>query len=74
MLHNYWACALEPGSQSYWAHTPQVLNPKNLGPVCALQQEATKVEVHASRLESSPHSPTTRENAQAAMKTQHSQQ
>ena len=25
--HNYWACALEPTSHSYWDHTPQLLKP-----------------------------------------------
>ena len=27
MCHNYWACALEPGSDVYWAHGPQLLKP-----------------------------------------------
>ena len=25
--HHYWACALEPASQKYWVHTPQLLKP-----------------------------------------------
>ena len=33
VCHNYWACALEPGSCSYWAHMPQVLKPVCLEPV-----------------------------------------
>ena len=28
MCHNYWTCALEPTCCSYWAHVPQVLNPR----------------------------------------------
>ena len=24
--HNYWACALEPGSHNYWAREPQLLS------------------------------------------------
>ena len=27
MCYNYWACALEPASHSYWAHAPQLLKP-----------------------------------------------
>ena len=26
--HNYWDCALEPGSHSCWAHRPQLLKPE----------------------------------------------
>ena len=33
VCHNYWACALEPGSYSYWAHVPQLLKPTRLEPV-----------------------------------------
>ena len=28
---NYWACALEPRSCNYWAHTPQLLKPVHPG-------------------------------------------
>ena len=35
MCHNYWACALEPRSCNYWAHVPQLLNPRT----CSRQQE-----------------------------------
>ena len=31
--HNYWACALEPRSQSYQARVPQLLKPAHLEPV-----------------------------------------
>ena len=27
LRHNYWACALEPTSQNYWARVPQLLKP-----------------------------------------------
>ena len=36
--HNYWACALEPRSCNYWAHSQQLLKPKCPG-VLAWQQE-----------------------------------
>ena len=31
--HKYRACALEPASHNYWAHTPQLLKPTRLQPV-----------------------------------------
>ena len=31
--YNYWPCALEPTSHSYWAHVPQLLKPACLEPV-----------------------------------------
>ena len=31
--HNYWACALEPTSHSFWAHMLQLLKPVCLEPV-----------------------------------------
>ena len=34
MCHNYWACALEPASHSYWARVPQLLKPTRLEPAC----------------------------------------
>ena len=30
ICHNYWACTLEPGNCSYWAHKPQLLKPAPL--------------------------------------------
>ena len=50
MCHNYWACALEPGSCNNWAHVPKLPKPKCPG-VHPLQQEA-----QALLLESSPRS------------------
>ena len=31
--HNYWTCALEPMSHSYWARMPQLLKPVHLEPM-----------------------------------------
>ena len=31
MCHNYWACALEPGSHNYWAQMSQLLKPEHPG-------------------------------------------
>ena len=38
--HNYWACALEPGSRNYWAHKTQILKPAHPR-AHALQREDT---------------------------------
>ena len=32
MCHNYWACALEPTSRSYWAHAPRARAPQREKP------------------------------------------
>ena len=32
VLHNYWACALEPASHNYWARVLQLLKPMHLEP------------------------------------------
>ena len=68
--HNYWACALEPGSCNYWAPVP--LKPVRPRAHPLQQEEPLQWEVHALQLESSPHS-LQLEKARAAMKTQHSQ-
>ena len=54
MCHNYWACALEPGSCTDWAHVPQLLRP-----ACPqLQQEKSlQWEACVPELERSLHSP-----------------
>ena len=57
MHHNHWACALEPGSRSYWAHMPQLLKP-----VCprahALQKgRPPQWEARAPQVAHSPQSP-----------------
>ena len=33
VLHNYWACTLEPTSHNYWAHVPQLLKLVHLEPM-----------------------------------------
>ena len=33
LRHNYWACALEPVSHTYWARVPQLLKPAHLEPI-----------------------------------------
>ena len=46
--HNYWTCALEPGSGTYWAHATKS---------CALQQEKPpQWEARALQLEGGPRS------------------
>ena len=53
MCHNYWACALEPGSCNYWAHVPQLL--KATHPWArALQQEKPQQWEACALLERSP--------------------
>ena len=42
--HNYWGCALEPGSCNYWACAPQ-------------QEKPPQWEAHTPHLRRSPHSP-----------------
>ena len=49
MRHNYWACALEPGSRNCWAHTPQPLKAARPG-TCAPH----KWETHTPQLEEPP--------------------
>ena len=63
MRCNYWGCALEPASHSYWAHSPQLLKPAGLEPVLWSKR---------SHCNEKP-TDTTRESLRAAMKTQHSQ-
>ena len=60
---NYWACALEPASHSYWAHSPQLLKPAGLEPVLRSKR---------SHCNEKP-TDTTRESLRAATKTQSSQ-
>ena len=53
VCHNYWACALEPGSCNYWAHMQQLSKP-TCPRAHALQQERQKQwEAHIPQLESS---------------------
>ena len=73
VCHNYWACALESRSFSYWDHALPLLKA-----VCprahVLQQEKPpQWETVATQLVSSPSLSATRESLHAAAKTQHSQ-
>ena len=57
ICHNYWACALEPGSYNYLAHWLQLLK-ATCPRACAPQQEKTlQWRACTEQLESSPHSP-----------------
>ena len=59
VCHNYWACAQEPRSHSYWAPVQQFWGPRALEPVLCNEKP--------------PQGETTREGPHAAVKTQHSQ-
>ena len=70
--HNYWACALEPASHNYWAHTPQLLKCTRLEPLlCNKRSHRNEKPAHPTK--SSPSSPQLEESPRAAMKTQPSQ-
>ena len=47
--HNYWACALEPGSCNYWVCAPRACAPQREKPL--------QLGAHTPQLESSPHLP-----------------
>ena len=51
VYHNYWICALEPGSCNHWM---KPVYPRARAPQ---QEKAQQWEACASQLESSPHSP-----------------
>ena len=54
--HNYWTCALEPGSHDSWAHVLQLLKPA-CPRACALKQEKPpQREAHSLQLEGIPRS------------------
>ena len=72
VCHNYWVCALEPGSCNYWAHDQQLSKP-TCPRAHALQQGRSKQwEAHIPQLESSSWSLNYRK-AWIAMKTPNSQ-
>ena len=55
MGHKYWACALEPRSRSYWAHTHTATAGAHvLQSLCSATREATSVRSPSTTLESSP--------------------
>ena len=64
VCHNYWACALEPGSHNYWAHVPPLLKLARLEPVLCNKRSHRVRNPHLSQLEKSP---------RAAKKTKRSQ-
>ena len=68
LCHNYWACALEPGSHNSWAHVPQLLKPvpHNKRSHCS-EWEARALQRRAARIA------VTRENPCKVTKTQSSQ-
>ena len=48
--HNYWACALEHASHSYWAHAPQLLSLRSRAcEVHLLSPRATTTKARAPR-------------------------
>ena len=51
--HNYWACALDPGSHNYWCHMLQILKPVHPR-ACVLQEKLPQWEGLAPQFESSP--------------------
>ena len=50
---NYWACALEPGNHSCWAHTPQPLKTARL---CSATREASAMRNSCTTARERPHS------------------
>ena len=55
MCHNYWACALEPTSHTYWAHVPQLLRLHSRAVshnywACALEPTSHNYWAHAPQL------------------------
>ena len=69
--HNFWDCALEPGSRKYWAHVPKLLRPEHPRDHALQQEKPLQWEAQASQSESSFCSPQL-EKAHTAAKTQHS--
>jgi len=56
MRPNYWACALEPGSCSYWTHVPQLLKSTDPRAHAPQQEKPPQWEARALQLERSPRS------------------
>ena len=72
VCHDYWTCALEPGSHNSWALVPQLLKPRCPIAHVLQQEQPLQWEICVPQLESSPHSHNYRKTS-AATKTQHSQ-
>ena len=54
MCHNYWACALEPGSCNYWVQMPQLLKPLSPRAHAPQQEKLQQWEACILQLESRP--------------------
>ena len=50
--HSYWACSLEPGSCSYWAHVPHLMKPMSPRAHALQQKKPLQWETHAPQLQS----------------------
>ena len=57
VCHNYWACALEPVSDDYWAHVPQLLKPTRLEPMLRNKRSHRNEKPMHTATKSSPRSP-----------------
>ena len=55
MLHNYWACALEPQSCNCWAQAPQLLTSAYFRACVLRQEKPPQWEAQASWLHNSSH-------------------
>ena len=55
--HNYWTCALEPGSRKYWGHVLQLLKPTCPRTRALQQEQPPPREACVPPLRRSPHSP-----------------
>ena len=62
MRHNYWACALKPGSRKYWALAPQLLKPEQLQPMLCHRRSHRNEKPRTPQLESSRPVAATRES------------
>ena len=55
VCHRCWACALEPRSHNYWAHTLQILKPTHPRACAPQQEKPLQWEDRAPQLESNPY-------------------
>ena len=72
VCHNYWACTLEPVSDSYWALMPQLLRPACLESVLHNKRSHCN-EKPAHHNEEQPPLAASRESLHTATKTGHGQ-
>ena len=71
--HNYWICALEPGSCNNWAHVLQLLKPACPRAHAWQHKKPPQWEAPAPQLERIALPRCNQRKASAAMKRQHSQ-